>query len=96
VLVNDPALSARVAASLKAVVGDEGVRTLGLQTIGEDFAHIARTLPSVFFFVGVTPPGQDAATAADNHSDLFYVDENALAVGLRSLLHVAVDYLQAD
>ena len=96
VLVNDPALSARVAASLKSVVGDDSVRTLGLQTIGEDFAHIARTLPSVFFFVGVTPPGQDAATAADNHSDLFYVDETALAVGLRSLLHVAVEYLQAD
>lgn len=95
VLVNDPALSARVTSSLKAVVGDDGVRTVGLQTIGEDFAYVARALPSVFFFVGVTPPGQDAAAAPDNHSDLFYVDEDGIAVGLRALLHVAVDYLQA-
>jgi amidohydrolase len=95
VLVNDPALSARVTNSLKAVIGDESVRTVGMQTIGEDFAYITRAVPSVFYFVGVTPPGQDATTAPDNHSDLFYVDETGIAVGLRTLLHVAVDYLQS-
>ena len=52
-------------------------------------------MPSVFYFVGVTPKGQDPATAPDNHSDLFYLDEDALEVGLRTLLHVAVDYLEA-
>ncbi len=56
--------------------------------------HLAQDVPSVYFWVGVTPPGQDAATAPDNHSDYFYVDEGALSVGMRSLLHVAVDYLQ--
>jgi amidohydrolase len=95
VLVNDPALSERVAASLANVVGEDSVKTIGLQTVAEDFAHLARAVPSVFFFVGVTPPGQDPALAPDNHSDLFYVDESALAVGLRSLLRVAVDYLES-
>ncbi|MBF8293408.1 MAG: hypothetical protein HW392_2235, partial [Steroidobacteraceae bacterium] len=33
--------------------------------------------------------------APDNHSDLFYLDEAALSVGLRTMLRVAVDYLQA-
>ena len=95
VLVNDPALSARVTNSLKAVVGDDGVRTLDAQTVSEDFSHVTRAVPSVFYFVGVTPPGQDAAAAPDNHSDLFYVDEAGIAVGLRTLLRVAVDYLQS-
>jgi amidohydrolase len=95
VLVNDPALTERAKASLASVVGADSVRTVGLQTVGEDFAHLAKRLPSVFFFVGVTPRGQDPATAPDNHSDRFYVDEPALDVGLRSLLRVAVDYLQA-
>jgi amidohydrolase len=95
VLVNDPALSARVTSSLKAVVGEDGVRTLDVQTVSEDFSHVTRAVPSVFYFVGVTPAGQDAATAPDNHSDLFYVDEAALEIGLRSLLRVAVDYLES-
>lgn len=94
VLVNDPALTERVMPSLAGAVGKDDVRTVGLQTVAEDFAYVARAVPSVFFFVGVTPPGQDPATAPDNHSDLFYVDEPALEVGLRSMLHVAVDYLQ--
>ena len=95
VLVNDPALTERVVASLAAVVGKDSVRTVGLQTVAEDFAYVARALPSVFFFVGNTPRGQDPATAPDNHSDLFYLDEAALEVGLRSLLRVAVDYLES-
>ena len=67
--------------------------TSTLLTVAEDYAHIARRVPSVYWWVGVTPKDRDAATAPDNHSDLFYVDEDGIAVGLRSLLHVAVDYL---
>ncbi|MBX3703579.1 MAG: amidohydrolase [Steroidobacteraceae bacterium] len=93
VLVNDPSLTARVLPSLEAVVGRDNVRTTTLQTVAEDFAHIAQAVPSVYYFVGITPKGQDPATAPDNHADLFYVDEDGIAVGLRSLLHVAVDYL---
>ena len=52
-------------------------------------------MPSVYWWVGVTPAGQDPAAAPDNHSDHFYVDEAGIQVGLRSLLHVAVDFLQA-
>jgi amidohydrolase len=95
VLVNDPALTERVGNSLAGVVGKDSVRTVGLQTVGEDFAYVADRLPSVFFFVGATPRGQDPATAPDNHSDLFYLDEDALEVGLRSILRVAVDYLES-
>jgi amidohydrolase len=96
VVFNDPVLTERVSRSLEAVVGKDGVRTTTLQTVAEDFAHIAGRVPSVLFFVGVTPAGQDPGAAPDNHSDLFYVDEAALQVGLRSLLHVAVDFLQGS
>lgn len=95
VLVNDPALTERVLPSLAAVVGKDGVKITTLQTVAEDYAHIAQAVPSVFYFVGVTPKGQDPATAPDNHSDLFYLDEDALEVALRTLLHVAVDYLES-
>ena len=95
VLENDPALTARAVASLRAVLGTDGVRTSSLLTVAEDFAHISQRVPSFYYWVGVTPPSQNAATAPDNHSDLFYVDEAALSVGLRTMLRIAVDYLQA-
>jgi amidohydrolase len=94
VLVNDPTLTGRVVESLRGVVGADAVKTVGLQTVAEDFAHVARKVPSVYYWVGVTPAGQDAATAPDNHSDLFYVDEAGLSVGLRTMLRIAIDYLQ--
>jgi len=96
VLENDPALTEHAAGSLRAVLGAEAVRTSSLLTVAEDFAHISQRVPSFYYWVGVTPPSQDAATAPDNHSDLFYVDEAALSVALRTMLRVAIDYLQAQ
>jgi amidohydrolase len=95
VLTNDPELTARVTESLRAVLGVDAVKTSGLLTVAEDFAHIAKVVPSAYYWVGVTPPGQDAKSAPDNHSDLFYLDEAGISVAMRTLLHVAVDYLQA-
>ena len=95
VLVNDPDLTRTVTASLERAFGPDAVRPSSLLTVAEDYAHIARAVPSVYWWVGVTPPTQDPASAPDNHSDLFFVDEAGIQVGLRSLLHVAVDSLQA-
>ena len=94
-LVNDPALTERVKRSLERVLGEDAVSTSPMLTIAEDFAHVARAVPSVFWWLGVTPIGTDPATTPDNHSDRFFVDEAGIQVGLRSLLHVAVDFLQA-
>jgi amidohydrolase len=93
VLVNDPALTQQVTAMLEQALGKDSVRSSSLLTVGEDYAYIARAVPSVYWLVGVTPPSQDPRTAPDNHSDLFFVDEAGMMVGLRSLLHVAVGYL---
>jgi len=94
-VVNDPALTEQVTRSLERALGEGSVIPSRLLTVGEDFAYIARAVPSVYWWVGITPAGTDPATAPDNHSDKFFVDEAGIQVGLRSLLHVAVDYLQA-
>jgi amidohydrolase len=96
VVLNDPQLTQRVLPSLRRVVGDDRVVVLPLITGSEDFAYYADRVPSVFFFVGVTPAGQDALAAPSNHSPLFYIDEPAIAVATRALTAVAVDYLQAS
>jgi amidohydrolase len=92
-VINDAALTRRLLPSLERAAPGK-VRPIGLQTISEDFSYYGRRVPSLFVWVGVTPPDQNVATAPTNHSPRFYVDEAALAVGLKALLAVATDFLE--
>jgi amidohydrolase len=94
VVVNDPKLTPGVVASLQRAAGRDKVAVMPFVTGSEDYAYYGKTVPSFFYFVGVTPPGQDALTAPSNHSPSFFVDENSLPVALRTLATAAVDYLQ--
>lgn len=93
VTYNDPALTARMLPSLKAVVGDANVIEPPLQMGAEDFSYYAQQVPGLFFFVGATGPGIDPATAPGNHSPDFRLDEASLDVGLRAMLQATLDYL---
>jgi len=92
---NDPALTARVRASLEKALGKEHVIEAERWTASEDFPHLAigAKAPSVYFFVGTTPAGQDAAAAPANHSPKFFVDEGALPVGMSAMLQASLDFL---
>jgi len=92
---NDPALTARVRASLEAALGKAHVEDAQRWTASEDFPWLALGVPapSVYFFVGSTPAGQDPASAPTNHSPKFFLDEGALAVGSTAMLQAALDYL---
>jgi len=94
VTFNDPQLTSRMLPSLARAAADGKVHEIPYVTGAEDFAYYAQRVPGLFFFVGTTPPGTDAATAPSNHSPLFYIDESSLPVALRAMLGVAVDYLQ--
>lgn len=96
VVLNDVSLTQKVLPSLERVAGKDRVQVLPLITGAEDFAYYADMIPSVFFFVGVTPSDQDANEAPSNHSPLFYIDEPAIAYATRALASVAVDYLQGS
>jgi len=93
--VNDPALTTRVRPSLQRAVGEGNVVEMPLQTVAEDFAQFANTVPGVYFFVGSTAKGTDPAKAPINHSPQFLLDEQSLDVGVRAMLQVALDYLGA-
>jgi amidohydrolase len=95
VVFNDAALTARAVASMQRVAGRDNVRVMPFVTGSEDYAYYGKTVPSFFYFVGVTPQGQDADTAPSNHSPRFYMDEAALPVALGTLVTAAVDFLQA-
>ena len=93
VLVNDPALAARVRTSIGEAIGKEHVIEAKPWMASEDFAYFAEKVPSVYFFVGSTPVGQDASKAPANHSPKFFMDEGALKIGMESMLQATLDYL---
>jgi amidohydrolase len=80
--------------SLERAAGAGRVVEMPYVTGAEDFAFFGQQVPALFFFVGVTPPGVDAAQAPSNHSPKFFLDESGLDLAVRALLGVAVDYLQ--
>jgi amidohydrolase len=96
VTYNDPALTARMLPSLKAVVGANNVIEMPLVMGSEDFSYFAKEVPSMFFFVGATDPGVEISSAPSNHSPKFKLDEASLDVGLRSMLQVTLDYLNGQ
>ncbi|MCS6808325.1 MAG: amidohydrolase [Bacteroidota bacterium] len=89
--VNHDALTAKMAPTLQRVAGQRNVSLSPKQTGSEDFSFYQKKIPGMFFFLGVTPKDQ-LATAAPNHSPLFYIDESALIVGVRALAHLVLDY----
>jgi amidohydrolase len=93
VTVNDPALVARMGASLQRVGGAQVDLNTRVTTTAEDFSAFQERVPGMFVFLGVTPPDRDPATAAPNHSPRFFADEAALITGVRALASLAVDYL---
>jgi amidohydrolase len=95
VTFNEPALTEKMAPTLMKVVGADNMRLMSLVTGAEDFAYYAQKVPSLFFMVGSTPPGQDLGAAPSNHSDYFYVDEKSIPIALRAMTQVAADFLSA-
>jgi amidohydrolase len=94
---NDPALTARVRGSIERALGADKVIESPRWTASEDFPYfgLAAKAPSVYFFVGATPAGEDAAAAPSNHSPKFFLDEGALPVGIAAMLQASLDFLGA-
>jgi amidohydrolase len=94
VTVNNIALTQKMTPTLARIAGADNIITTDLITGAEDFSYYALETPGLFYFLGVTPKDQNAKTAPSNHSPQFYVDENALQLGVESLSQLVVDYLQ--
>jgi amidohydrolase len=90
---NDPALTERMVPTLRRTARDGKAAVLAPVTGAEDFSYFQQKIPGLYFFLGVTPDGTDPATAAKNHSPLFFADEKALPVGVRALTQLTLDYM---
>lgn len=92
--VNDEKLAAQMAPVLERAASGK-VAVAPLVGAAEDFSFFAQQVPGLYFFLGVTPDGQDPATAAPNHNPHFFVDERALVVGTRALSALTLEFLNS-
>jgi metal-dependent amidase/aminoacylase/carboxypeptidase family protein len=93
VTYNDPALTARMLPTLRRVAGDAHVVEAVPLTGGEDFSAYQHEIPGLFVLIGVRTPGAPPESFPPNHSPRFHIDESALGFGVRTMTHLAVDYL---
>lgn len=93
-IVNDAAVTQAAVPVFERLVGRDNVRVIGLQTVAEDFSQFGAEVPSLYFWIGITPRERDPDTAAFNHSPLFYLDEAGLITGVRALLALTTEFLQ--
>ncbi len=85
--VNDPRMADYVAATAKAVYGNERFIPVGSASMGgEDFAYYLEKVPGCFFLVGVEPP--DRPTYPPLHSDHYDFTDAALVVGMRMFIEL--------
>src|SRR5690348_794324 len=96
VTVNHPALTEWAAPPLSRIAGEANVGVIDKICGAEDFSFYQKEVPGFFYFMGCTPPDRDAGTAAPNHSPRFYVDEDCLPLGVRTLSALALDWLAAN
>jgi amidohydrolase len=94
VTYNDPELTRWGTQSLGRGVGDQRIKESRPVMGAEDFSLLAKVVPGMFFFLGITPPDEDPHQAPANHSPLFHIHEPALKYGVRALAYLAIDYLR--
>ncbi|HYE56850.1 MAG TPA: amidohydrolase [Rhodothermales bacterium] len=93
VTANDAGLLDRMRPTLARTVGTGLVPeepTLG----AEDFSFFAQRIPGLYVQLGIRPEGASLLEYPSNHSPRFRVDERALVLGVRTLAHLATDYLR--
>ena len=86
---NDAASTAALRAGVQAALGPEAVADTEQSLGGEDFAWYLGHVPGALARLGVRSP-EATGPYLDLHQPTFDIDETALAVGVRVLVHTAL------
>jgi amidohydrolase len=89
---NNPPLVTETVPTLRAAVGATKVIEAELRMGAEDFSYFQRVVPGFYWRLG---SGNKAkGITAEAHTPDFDIDEECLAVGMKSMANVLWDYLE--
>ncbi len=92
VTYNDPNLVTRMLPALRWAAGEKRVVPARPIMASEDFSYFQERVQGLYVGLGVNAPGVGPLQAAANHSPLFFVNEDALVVGVRAMVGMALHY----
>ena len=87
---NDSALYRRMHPTLVRALGAKKVVRSTPTTAGEDFSYFANEVPGFFYFLGTRKQG---GSSGGHHTPTFLADDGAIAVGVRAMTMLVLDYL---
>ena len=89
--VNDPVMAELVREEAAKVVGEENVQEPPLMMGAEDFSYFLERVPGAYWFVGSQNP--ERGLIWGHHHPRFDLDEAAMAIGMQTLVNVALRFL---
>ena len=93
VTINDPELTKLMTPTFVDVGGAENVNSSIPATTGaEDFSFFANEIPGLFFRLGGMPKGTSRYDAAPHHTPDFYVDDEGMLLGIKTMCRLVTDY----
>lgn len=96
VTFNDPELTQQMVPTLQKMAGDEQVILSDAITGAEDFSFFQKEVPGFYYFVGGMPKGMNPADAAPHHTPDFFIEEEGMKLGVKSLAALTVDYMMSN
>jgi amidohydrolase len=93
---NHPELLRKMMPTINWAAGASNVVEGRLITGAEDYSFYQERIPGLFLMLGVSDPGIPVSERPSNHSPLFNASEDALIVGVRTLVGFALDYAEVN
>ena len=94
VTYNDPQLTQKMLPSLQKATNNNVVRMNAVMG-AEDFSFFAAKVPSLYLYVGGMPKDKKPEETAPHHTPDFYIDESGMKTGVKALLYMVTDYMNA-
>jgi amidohydrolase len=91
---NDPMLTQQMLPTLEMTAGKENVVLTEAVTGAEDFSFYQDKIPGLFFFLGGMPKGKKTEEMPSHHTPDFYIDESGFVLGMKTMAHLTLDYME--
>lgn len=92
--INDPEMASIARQAAIAVVGEDNVRAQIPTMGGEDFSFFGQDKPACYFFVGTN--NEERGLVWGHHHPRFDIDEEALGIGIETMVRTLTGYLAQE